>query len=41
MTEDTREKAAKSAAELVAAHKLDGIDIDWEYPLMKQSPLNR
>ena len=32
MTESTREKAAKSAAALVAAHKLDGIDIDWEYP---------
>lgn len=32
MTEETREKAAKSAAALVAAHKLDGIDIDWEYP---------
>ena len=32
MTEGSREKAAKSAAELVAAHKLDGIDIDWEYP---------
>ncbi len=32
MTEDTREKAAKSAAALVAAYKLDGIDIDWEYP---------
>lgn len=32
MTETSREKAAKSAAALVDKYRLDGIDIDWEYP---------
>lgn len=27
-----RERFARSAVDLVSAHKLDGLDIDWEYP---------
>lgn len=29
---ESRERFAKSAAELIFRHELDGIDIDWEYP---------
>ncbi len=32
LTQKTREKFAKSAARFVKEYKLDGIDIDWEYP---------
>lgn len=33
-TPESRQKAVKSAAELVKRYDLDGIDIDWEYPGM-------
>ena len=32
-TAQNREKMAQSAAELVKEYGLDGIDIDWEYPV--------
>jgi chitinase len=32
LSEESRLKFAKSCAALVAAHNLDGIDLDWEYP---------
>jgi chitinase len=32
LTDASRAKFADSAAELVAEHQLDGIDVDWEYP---------
>lgn len=32
LTEESRNKFAKSAVEFVRKYKLDGVDIDWEYP---------
>jgi len=32
LTEESRAVFAKSAADFVAKYRLDGIDIDWEYP---------
>jgi chitinase len=32
LTDASREKFARSAAELVRRYALDGIDLDWEYP---------
>ena len=32
LTKASRAKFAQSAATLIAAHELDGIDLDWEYP---------
>ena len=32
LTEDSRTRFAKSAADFVHQYQLDGIDIDWEYP---------
>ena len=32
LTDASREKFARSAAELVKRYALDGIDLDWEYP---------
>lgn len=32
MTEEGRERLAESAASLAEEYRLDGIDIDWEYP---------
>jgi chitinase len=32
LTEESRAIFAKSAADFVERHKLDGIDLDWEYP---------
>ncbi len=35
LTASSREKFAKSGAQIVADFNLDGIDIDWEYPGLK------
>ncbi len=32
LTEDSREKFANSAIAFMLRHKIDGIDLDWEYP---------
>ena len=32
LSETSRAKFAQSAADLIARHALDGIDLDWEYP---------
>lgn len=32
LTDESRERFASSAVQLVDAHSLDGIDLDWEYP---------
>jgi chitinase len=32
LTDESRTKFARSAADFVAQYRLDGIDIDWEYP---------
>jgi chitinase len=32
LTDDSREKFARSAIDLVRRYALDGIDLDWEYP---------
>ncbi len=32
LTEASRTKFAQSCIELITTHKLDGVDIDWEYP---------
>ncbi len=32
LTKESRSLFAKSARELLVKHKLDGIDVDWEYP---------
>ena len=32
LTDASRDAFARSAAELLRAHELDGIDVDWEYP---------
>ncbi|HWB24298.1 MAG TPA: glycoside hydrolase family 18 protein [Chitinophagaceae bacterium] len=34
LTDTARKKFAESAVEIVAKYKLDGVDIDWEYPGM-------
>jgi chitinase len=34
LTDTSRKKFAKSAVDIVAKYKLDGVDIDWEYPGM-------
>ncbi len=34
LTETSRARFADSAARLVAQHRLDGVDIDWEYPTL-------
>ncbi|KRG72106.1 glycoside hydrolase family 18 protein [Pseudoxanthomonas dokdonensis] len=33
-TAEARQRFADSAADLIAAHALDGLDIDWEYPTL-------
>lgn len=35
LTESSREKFAKSSVGIIADYKLDGVDIDWEYPGLK------
>ncbi|HNP23382.1 MAG TPA: glycoside hydrolase family 18 protein [Panacibacter sp.] len=35
LTDTSRKNFAESAVNIVAAYKLDGIDIDWEYPGMQ------
>lgn len=32
LTKESRTRFARSAVDLVAKHRLDGLDIDWEYP---------
>jgi len=32
LTKDSRELFAKTAVEYMIRHKLDGVDVDWEYP---------
>jgi len=34
LTDTSRKKFAESATDIVARYKLDGVDIDWEYPAM-------
>ena len=35
LTESSRSKFAKSGVDIIRDYKLDGVDIDWEYPGMK------
>ena len=35
LTESSRRKFAKSGVDIIRDYKLDGVDIDWEYPGMK------
>lgn len=39
-TEETRENFAESAVEFVREFKLDGLDLDWEYPVAGGMPNN-
>jgi len=32
LTEESREKFARSAVDFLVRYKLDGVDLDWEYP---------
>ncbi|MBE9464389.1 glycoside hydrolase family 18 protein [Dyadobacter subterraneus] len=34
LTDSSRAKFAKSSVEIIKKYKLDGVDIDWEYPAM-------
>ncbi|KAA0993698.1 glycoside hydrolase family 18 protein [Dyadobacter aurulentus] len=35
LTQTSRVKFAKSAVDIIRQYKLDGVDIDWEYPAMR------
>lgn len=37
-TEESRTAFAASCAELLSAHQLDGVDLDWEYPVSGGAP---
>jgi len=41
LTEENRRKFAKSALELIKEFNLDGIDIDWEFPVSGGLPTNK